>query len=59
MIEGLREQLLCKALTCHQRIRTILAQAWASGGTGRRVRLKIAFQQWSEGSSPSPPTRNY
>lgn len=30
---------------------------WASGGTGRRVRLKIAFSQESEGSSPSSPTK--
>lgn len=29
---------------------------WADGGTGRRARLKILFQQWSEGSIPSSPT---
>ena len=28
----------------------------ASGGTGRRARLKIWFSQGSEGSIPSPPT---
>ena len=31
--------------------------AWASGGIGRRARLKIWFSQESEGSIPSPPTR--
>lgn len=30
---------------------------WADGGTGRRARLKILFQQWSEGSIPSSPTK--
>lgn len=29
---------------------------WASGGIGRRARLKIWFSQESEGSIPSPPT---
>lgn len=28
----------------------------ASGGIGRRARLKIWFSQGSEGSIPSPPT---
>ncbi len=29
---------------------------WASGGIGRRARLKIWFSQGSEGSIPSSPT---
>lgn len=29
---------------------------WESGGIGRRNGLKIRYQQWCEGSSPSSPT---
>ena len=41
---------------CADALRGLMG-VWASGGIGRRARLKILFSQGSEGSSPSSPTK--